>query len=185
VGVANGGSAWVATTLDGETGSRASNTAKDTGDVGVAASLAITSNGDWHVSYVNGIKETLQYVLVPGGKTSLKPEVIDDGAGLGVGAPAFADGLHVVGDDSNIQVDEATGTITVTYQDSTIGELRIATGAVSGSTHTWTVRSIPQPNRFAGFFPVRVPGMPQIANWWRTTDHTAKSISGDVAFVTP
>jgi hypothetical protein len=33
--------------------------------------------------------------------------------------------------------------------------------------------------------PVRIPGMPQIANRWRTTDHTAKSIAGDVAFVTP
>ena len=185
VGVANGGSAWVATTLDGETGARSTNTAKDTGDVGVAASLAITSNGDWHVSYVNGIKETLQYILVPGGKTGLKPEIIDDGAGLGVGAPAFADGLHVVGDDSSIQVDESTGTITVTYQDSTVGELRIATGAVSGAGHTWTVRSVPQPNRFAGFFPVHTAGLPQIANWWRTTDHTAKSISGDVAFITP
>ncbi|MEO6420079.1 MAG: hypothetical protein ABIP39_11755 [Polyangiaceae bacterium] len=185
VGVSNSGSAWVATTLDGETGSRASNSAKDTGDVGVAASLAITSNGDWHVSYINGITERLQYMSVPGGKTGLKPEIIDDGAGLGVGAPPFPDGLHIIGDDSNIQVDDNTGTVTVTYQDSTVGELRIATGAVSGATHMWSVKTVPQPNRFAGFFPVPVPGMPQIANWWRTTDHTAKTISGDVAFITP
>ena len=41
--------------------------ADDTGDVGVGASIFIARNGDWHISYVNGWTEALQYILVPGG----------------------------------------------------------------------------------------------------------------------
>ena len=49
----------------------------ETGDVGVGASLFITSTGDWHVSYVNGTTEALQYILVPGGtKQPGAPEVV-------------------------------------------------------------------------------------------------------------
>ena len=39
-----------------------------------------TSRGDWHVSYVNGWTEALQYLMVPAGNLSkpLAPEVVDD-----------------------------------------------------------------------------------------------------------
>jgi MYXO-CTERM domain-containing protein len=184
VGYSNTGGAWAATILAGETGSRPAKNAVDTGDTGVGASLAITSNGDWHVTYVNGVSETLNYVLVPGGKTPLKPEVIDDGAGYGVGAAPFADGRHIVGDDSHVTVLDG-GAVTVVYQDATVGELRVATGSPTGQTHAWTVKGVPQPNRFAGYFPHPVPASQQVINWWRATDHATKAITGDVSFVTP
>jgi MYXO-CTERM domain-containing protein len=185
VGYANTGGAWAATILDGETGSRSAKNARDTGDTGVGASLAITSNGDWHVSYVNGVTETLNYVLVPGGKTALKPEIIDDGSGYGVGSTPFGDGRHIVGDDSHLLVVDG-GAVTVVYQDATAGELRYATGNPTGQTHTWTVKAIPQPNKFAGFFPHPVPGgSQQVINWWRATDHATQAVTGDVSFVTP
>src|SRR5262249_2755326 len=70
--VAHNGGKWTTTILDGETGSRTPGSgpdggisAVDTGDVGVGASLFIAGNGDWHVSYVNGFTEALQYVFVP------------------------------------------------------------------------------------------------------------------------
>src|SRR5206468_1060065 len=95
--------------------------AVDTGDVGVGASLFIAANGDWHVSYVNGFTEALQYVFVPGGnKPPLAPEIIDDGRAVG-GMP-YGDGKHVIGDDSSINVD-ASGAVSVFYQDATAGTL--------------------------------------------------------------
>ncbi len=175
---------WASQILDGETGSRAAKNAVDTGDVGIGASLAITANGDWHITYVDGLSESLKYMLVPGGKTPLKPEIVDDGVGLGKGSPPFPDGKHIVGDDSRILVDDA-GNVTVLYQDATSGELRVATGAPGANGHTWTVKSSPQPSRFAGFFPQYVPGQALIANWWRSIDHATGDVSGDVAFVTP
>jgi hypothetical protein len=184
LGIANSGSGWAAQILDGETGSRAAKTAVDTGDDGVGASLTITADGDWHVSYVNGETETLHYMHVPGGKTPLATEVVDDGQGLGGGAAPFSDGTHIVGDDSRIEVD-GSGNVSIYYQDATVGALRVASGALSGTTHTWTLKAVPQPNRFAGFFPQSVPGGTQVSNWWRATDPTTKDITGDVTFLTP
>jgi hypothetical protein len=181
VGVQNAGGKWNATILDGETGTRPM--AMDTGDVGIGASLAITQNGDWHVSYVNGFTESLQYLEVTAGKTALKPEVVDDGRG--VNGMAFTDGQHLVGDDSSVTVDD-NGTVTIVYQDATAGTLHMATGTPSGvGVHKWTVKLVDQPSRFAGFFPHRVPGDTTIANWFRATDTTMTppSVSGDVAFV--
>jgi hypothetical protein len=78
------------------------------------------------------------------------------------------------------------GAVTVVYQDATAGELRYATGNPTGQTHTWTVKAIPQPNKFAGFFPHPVPGgSQQVINWWRATDHATQAVTGDVSFVTP
>ena len=191
VGVSKASGAWQTTILDGETGSRAPNSgpdggisAVDTGDVGVGADLFIDSNGDWHVSYVNGSLETLQYLVAPkGAAPTSKPEVVDTGMTLG-GQP-FPDGQHIVGDDSSVTV-SASGVITISYQDATVGTLRVATGTPGGAggTHTWSIAALPQPNLFAGFFSHVVPGGSSVANWWRASDAASGSISGNVAFVT-
>jgi MYXO-CTERM domain-containing protein len=184
LGISNTGAGWATQILDGETGSRAAKTAVDTGDDGVGASLAITPDGDWHVSYVNGDTETLHYLHVPGGKTPLATEVVDDGTSLGNGSPPFTDGQHIVGDDSRVEVD-GSGNVTIYYQDATVGTLRVASGALKGTTHTWTLTAVSQPNHFAGYFPQAVPGGTQVANWWRETDPTTKDVSGDVTILTP
>jgi MYXO-CTERM domain-containing protein len=178
------GGAWKTQILDGQTGANTDPMRVDTGDVGVATSLAIASNGDWHVAYVNGITEALQYITVPGGGNGkpLAPEIVDDG--LDGGKP-FADGKHVVGDDAAIQVD-ASGTVTIAYQDATAGTLKIATGSLqAGGTHKWTTKVVPQPGKFAGFFPKWVPGKNQVVNFWRQTDRTAGAVTGNVSLVQP
>jgi len=181
VGVNDAGGKWTATILDGQTGS--GQTLVDTGDDGIAANLAITANGDWHIAYVNGIQERLQYLLWPGGKgTPLAPEVIDDG--YNAGAP-YPDGQHVVGDDAAIKVD-GSGNVTVSYQDSTAGVLRVATGVPSsGGAHKWTSKTVAQQGKFAGYFPRYVGTTAQIANWWRSADRTQQTEMGDVTLVTP
>jgi hypothetical protein len=191
LGVTQSKGTWSTTIFDGETGSRAPNSgpdggisAVDTGDVGVGASLFIDTQGDWHVSYVNGSLETLQYIMVPGGTNPTnKPEVVDDGTSLN--GQAFPDGLHIVGDDSFVAVD-SSGNVTISYQDATVGTLRVAKGTPmsgAGGTHTWAQSAVSQPNLFAGFFSHFIPGQTQIANWWRASDPTSGSISGNVAFV--
>ncbi len=181
VGVSNAGGKWTATILDGETGTRPN--ATDTGDDGIAATLFIAPNGDWHVAYINGIQEHLQYLLWPGGAGQpLAPEVVDDGFDSG---KPYPDGQHIVGDDATMQVD-ASGNVKIAYQDSTAGVLRVATGAPGQSgTHTWTAKTIAQTGKFAGFFPKFVPGTSQIANWYRQTDQATKDTIGDVALVNP
>jgi hypothetical protein len=171
---------WTKTILDGETGSRTAKTAIDTGDVGIAASLAIDNAGTWHVSYVSGLDETLRYLTVSGGKPG-KSEIIDDGS-TADGKP-FTDGKHLVGDDSAIRAEGDV--ITVYYQDATVGALRRAAGTASGSTHKWDLRTLQQPNRFGGYFPQIVPGEDKVANFWEQTDHMLKSRIGDVTILAP
>jgi hypothetical protein len=182
LGLTNATGSWVVTILDGETGSRANGTAVNTGDDGVGASLFVATNGDWHVSYVDGITEVLKYLYVPGGTllNTLTPQLVDDGSK--VDGAAFADGIHIVGDDSNVRVN-ADGSISITYMDATSGALRVATG--SQTAGPWTLHAFAQPNRFAGFFPHFVPGNALIENWWRWADPTTQIISGDVAVVSP
>jgi MYXO-CTERM domain-containing protein len=178
VGISKQGGSWTSAILDGETGSRANKTAVDTGDVGVAASLYISGNGDWHVSYVNGVTEALQYLLVVGGQPG-KAEIVDDG--LGVNGTRFPDGRHIVGDDSYVREDG--GTITIAYQDATAGKLRVAVGTGTPQKHNWSLKVVDQPGRFAGFFPRFVPGESRIANFWRATDKISHDITGDVSIV--
>lgn len=175
VGLERRGNQWVSTVFDGEVGSRRDGTAKDTGDVGAAASLLIGGDGTWHVAYVDGITETLRYVRVVGGRPGA-PEVVDDGFGDGV--RPFADGKHLVGDDAALV--ETGGTITVFYQDASAGTLRMATRGDGGA---WTLRVLEQPGRFAGYFPRPVPGTDLVANFWRAVDRGTRDTSGDVAFV--
>lgn len=171
---------WVRAVIDGETGSRKDKTAIDTGDVGVAASLAIDGAGTWHVTYVSGLDETLRYLTVTGGKPG-KSEVIDDGSA--VDGKAFPDGKHLVGDDSAVRAEGDV--ITVYYQDATVGTLRRAAGTKSGATHKWDLRTLQQPNKFGGYYPQIVPGEDKVANFWEQTDHATKSRVGDVTILTP
>jgi hypothetical protein len=187
VGVANRAGTWSAQILDGQTGANSDPNRVDTGDVGIGASLAIADNGDWHVSYVNGWTESLQYLLVPAGDLSkpLAPEVVDAGTALG-GMP-YPDGQHIVGDDSSVTVD-SSGTVRIVYQDATAGALLEAIGTPGANdAHTWSVRALAQAGRFAGFFPHYVAQAQQVENWFRTTDHTRSppTVSGDVALVAP
>lgn len=179
--ISESGSSWTKTLLDGQTGT--GNTAKDTGDDGIAANLVITPNGDWNVVYVNGIQERLQLITWPGGKGApLAPEVVDDGYDNGMPYP---DGQHIVGDDATMQID-GSGNITVAYQDSTAGTLRVSTGApAQGGKHKWTSKTVAQQGKFAGYFPRFVSGTAQIANWFRTSDTSEQTESGDVTLVTP
>jgi hypothetical protein len=188
VGVANVGGTWTSAILDGQIGSNSDPMRTDTGDDGIGASLAIDSNGDWHVSYVNGWTEALEYMHVPAGNLMkpLSPEVVDDG--LHLNGMAYSDGQHIVGDDSSLTVDDS-GNIRVVYQDATAGTLHEAVGTpATGNTHMWSVKAIQQQSTwFAGFFPHYVPQATQIANWYRNTDHSMSPpvVSGDVAFVSP
>ena len=179
--ISDTGGKWTSTLLDGQTGTGTSTT--DTGDDGVDATLSIQSNGDWYIAYVNGIQEHLQLIVWPGGKgTPLKPEVIDDGYDNG---KAYPDGQHIIGDDAQMEID-GSGNITVAYQDSTAGALRVATGAPStGGAHKWTAKTVAQQGKFAGYFPKFVSGTTQIANWYRTADAVQLTEQGDVTLVTP
>ncbi|MFO0678391.1 MAG: hypothetical protein U0169_17775 [Polyangiaceae bacterium] len=173
---------WDTKILAGEVGSRADTTAKDTGDVGLAASLAIGSAGEWHVSFVDGIDEALRYLTVKAG-TIGTPELVDDGAKLD--GRVFADGKHFVGDDGFIRVEDG-GAVRIFYQDATAGTLRVATGTPDASgKHTWVLAAVAQPERFAGFFPRPVPGTRDVSNFFRHTDRATKTLSGDIAIVTP
>jgi hypothetical protein len=183
VGAVNHSGSWTALVLDGQTGANSGLA----GDDGIGASLFITSAGDWHISYVNGGTEALQYLRVPGGQLTepLPPETVDDG--LQLGGQAFPDGLHIVGDDSSVTVDDS-GTVRIVYQDATAGTLREAMGVpATGATHTWTLKAIAQPSEFAGFFPHYVAEAQSIENWFRATNDTQSPalVTGNVVFVSP
>ena len=124
----------------------------------------------------------MKYLYVPGGTllNTLVPQIVDNG--YTVDGATFSDGLHIIGDDSNVR-QNSDGSITVTYMDATAGTLRLATGATTPGT--WTLHAIAQANEFAGFFPHFVPGDTRIANWWRWADQTTQVITGNVAIVTP
>ena len=163
---------WVTTLVDGES-------AKG-GDSGIGANLFIDTAGDWHLVYVNGYSEALQYIKVTMGTTVGTAEIVDDG--LGVAGTPFADGQHLVGDDAHITV-LAGGEVHVTYQDATAGALHYAVGAPGSTGHMWSVKAITQ-DGFAGAFSgiVVANNTTQLMNWWR---QGANNIKGDVRFVTP
>ncbi|MEP7123587.1 MAG: hypothetical protein ABJE95_21845 [Byssovorax sp.] len=176
LGVASHASgAWVAKIIDGEDAM-----GKDTGDVGIGASLFIDTSNDWHIAYVDGLAESLRYVKLTGGTKASAPEVIDDGLGL-AGVP-FPDGQHLVGDDSNLVV-TPSGEVRVSFQDATAGTLHYAVGSLAADKHTWAVQEIKQEN-FAGAFShvVEIDGKLSLVNWWRAG---VPDVVGDVAVVTP
>jgi len=103
--------------------------------------------------------------------------------GSGVDGKPFPDGKHVVGDDSFV-VTQGSG-LAIYYQDATAGTLRVATSAQAAGGRTWTLKTLVQPNKFAGFFPSVVPGESKVLNFWRQTDKATKDIVGDVTLVQP
>jgi hypothetical protein len=165
---------WTTTTVDGESA------ATPSGDSGIGASLFIDGSGDWHLTYVNGYSEALQYVKVAKGTTVGKPEIIDDG--LSVAGTPNADGQHLVGDDSHVTVDPG-GVVHVTYQDATVGALHYAVGQPGSTGHMWQVKAIAQ-QEFAGAFSniVVVNNQLQLVNWWRVGGN---SVHGDVRILSP
>lgn len=169
-----GGGKWTRTILDGETGLRSDKTARDTGDVGIAASLAIAPTGIWHVSYVNGIDETLRYITATDNKPG-KSEVIDDGSS--VDGKAFPDGKHLVGDDSAIRVDGDV--VTVYYTDSSSLGVRKAVGTTQGGSRKWDLRTVPLQKTWV-LFPAFVPGDSKALAFWRQTTRSNKTVEGDV-----
>lgn len=102
---------------------------RDEGDFGAWSSLAIGSDGVWHVAYVDGYDETLNYVRVQGTARMGMPEIIDDGSRVGM--TAFEDGKHLVGDSVMITLD-AMNTPRVVYQDTSAGTLRYAQRGAMG-----------------------------------------------------
>jgi hypothetical protein len=181
LGLSNAGGKWAVQILDGQTGANNDPMRMDTGDVGIGASLFVAPNGDWHIAYVNGLTERLQYLLVPGGGKPLTPEIVDDGLNNGMPYP---DGKHIVGDDATISVDNGTGSVTIAYQDATVGTLRVAKGALMmGGAHKWTATTIMQAGKFAGFFPRFVEGN-TLVNFYRQTNRASQEIFGDVSLVT-
>ena len=147
----------------------------NTGDKGIGTSLDIDDAGNFHVAYVDGLDEAVNYVMVQGGTTPQAAETVDDGLGMG-------DGVHLVGDDSDIVV-TPSGEVRISYQDATGGTLRYAIGTPNGNAHDWTVTDVAQ-DAFAGAFSVQINngGALQVLNWWRVASPNAL---GDVALVTP
>ncbi|MDF2693890.1 MAG: hypothetical protein K0S65_2273 [Labilithrix sp.] len=171
---------WERVILDGETGKRDDKTAIDTGDVGIAASLAIGTGGIWHVSYVNGLDETLRYISVADGKPG-KSEIVDDGSTVD-GKP-HGDGKHIVGDDSVIRADGDV--ITIYYADSSSLGLRRAVGTGAGAnSHKWDLRSMKQENKWVAF-PQFVPDEDKVAAWWRQSTRATKTVEGNVIVLSP
>jgi hypothetical protein len=157
---------WTTTSVDGQNGD------VDTGDKGIGSSLFIDTGDNFHITYVDGLSESLNYVMVAGGTAPGAIEVVDDGL-------SPADGPHLVGDDSNVFVTQG-GEVRVSYQDATAGQLRVARRTAAG---TWEVQTIEQEG-FAGFFSrqVEVNGGLQVLNWWRVASPVA---TGDVRLLSP
>jgi len=162
----NKGGKWTVTPanapLDGWTGDAKSDAGK--GDRGIGATLAIDASGNWHVAYVDGLKEGLMYKFVPGGDLSkAAPAVsVDDGTTAdGSVGTKFTDGQHLVGENAHLVV--AGADVKLVYQDSTAGTLHWAKGA-GGATAKFT-RGIVKQDGTAGFFP-RIVGN-QVVNFFR------------------
>lgn len=170
-GVSSSGSTWGQPfTIDGQDDS---NPAKpvDTGDVGLGASLAVDSAGDWHVAYVSGIDESLKYAVLRAGALPAQISVVDDGV--------RADSQAVVGDDTSIYL--AGSEVRIAYQDATNGLLQYA----SGSPGAWSVRTLETPaGGFSGAFSkiLDVGGKVQVMTWRRVAKPRTE---GDVLFLTP
>ncbi len=172
VALASSGSGWSRVVVDGGVAPDGS-----IGDVGIGASLFVDAQG-WHLSYVDGYNEALKYAQVVGGVVQ-SVEVVDDGLGNGLGT---ADGLHVVGDDSFIDV-TPQGEVHISYQDATTGKLRYAVGVPASTGHTWTVKEA-QTDGFGGFFSsqVKLDNQLRLVHWWRKSKERTE---GNVAVISP
>ncbi|HZO12522.1 MAG TPA: hypothetical protein VFB62_04670, partial [Polyangiaceae bacterium] len=163
------GGMWTSQVVDGEVNGT------DTGDKGIGASLFVDKDDVFHMSYVDGLSESLNYVALPGGTAPGSVEVVDDGLSAG-------DGPHLVGDDSHIFV-RPGGEVHISYQDATAGSLRVAVGTPSSAMHTWTTNTMEQQG-FAGFFSrqIEFDGGVKVLNFWRVASPKAE---GNVRLLTP
>ncbi len=171
--VNKGADGWTVTVVDG--GPQADGTFSDTG---VGTSLFIDADGTWHLAYVDGYAEALKYASFTNG--TLDRETVDDG--LAVNNVAFPDGQHVIGDDANVSVIQ--GVITVTYQDASSGDLRIAERNPGGDG--WNQRVL-ETEYFGGFFSKQLPDG-RVVSWGRRIEPGADGnpISvGNVTVVSP
>jgi hypothetical protein len=152
-------------------------------DDGQSASLVVDGSGDWHVVYVDATAGQLVYLDVLGATTPATPSLVDDGSS--VDGQGFADGVHLVGAGAKLTFD-ASGAPRVYYGDATAGTLRIASGSRSGTgasaAYKWTLSTVAQAGRFAGLFPLPLPGSSKIGNAYRSVD-TAGETHGDYVFV--
>jgi hypothetical protein len=112
-------------TLDGADGS----------DVGWYPSVAVTSDGVVHVTYVDASHDNLMYIDT----MTNTPAVVDDGYRIdgmttdGIPRPVY----HLVGDDSGLV--DTGGVTAVAYQDATSHLLELSTQNMDG---TWTRKDI-------------------------------------------
>jgi MYXO-CTERM domain-containing protein len=170
VAATSAGGAWATVVVDGEDAM-----GNNTGDKGIGCSLDIDDAGNFHIAYVDGLDEAVNYAMVQGGTTPVANELVDSGLGDG-------DGVHLVGDDSSIYVTPG-GEVRISYQDATNGTLKLAVGVPNGNAHDWTT-TVAQQDGFAGAFSVQldVGGALQVLNWWRVATPSAL---GDVRVVQP
>ena len=180
------GAAWKNELVDGMIPSTGPmDPGQETGDTGIGASLFIDKAGDWHVAYVDGLKETVRYLKLAGGAapTSYPPKAItvDDGKAITGTSP---DGNHIVGDDTSIYVD-AMGAVHLAYMDATSGKLRTATLAPGGMAFTVKEAAL-DAKKFGGYFSQQflLAGKLTVATWWRVGNKSTP-IAGDVSFLTP
>jgi hypothetical protein len=167
------GNTWDVKIADGQTGT---DPGVDNGDVGIGAALAIDDKDDWHLAYINGLDETLRYLLLKGGIVAdgQQSEVVDYGGPPGSNEPS-AD-KNLVGDDSSIQI--ADNKIFIAYQNATAGKLRVAVKPLSGGN--WARTEVKQDGKFAGFFSQQVATGEgrKLLNFWRTG---GAKVEGNVA----
>ncbi|MBI5490898.1 MAG: hypothetical protein HY905_26435, partial [Deltaproteobacteria bacterium] len=138
--------AWTVTVLDGAGG-----------DAGWYPSLDIDAAGQRHISFVDGIAETLVYLNPDSGVR----EVVD-------GRTIAGRERNIVGDDSTIRV-TASGEIWIAYQDATARTLLLAHRTAPG---TWEVRSVDTEDS-SGFFANMTLGTdgetPVLSTYWHRT----------------
>jgi hypothetical protein len=128
------GGAWSATFLDGNMSGV---------DVGQFASAAVAADGSLHVAYVDAVQKQLLYKHIAGGSVPMMPDVVDDGTRMG-------EMPHAVGAGANLVLDES-GQPRVVYQDQTLSDLELATGAPS-----WSHRSVADGIPGFGFYPHQI-----------------------------
>ena len=166
-----GDSTWDVTTIDGGLVNGVYS------DVGIGNSLFVDSQGAFYLAYVDGYAETLKFASDASG--GLEIETIDDG--LGVNGVPHPDGQHIIGDDANVMV--SGGTVQVTYQDSSSGDLRLA---ARNGANDWDVKVI-ETGAFGGFFSKQLSDG-RIVSWGRRIeqDETLGARGyGDVTVTTP
>lgn len=155
------------------------NTAIQSGDCGIGASLFVDSSDEWYVSYVDGTEEQLKYVHFSSDASPAPSSImlVDDGSSDG--ATAFTDGRHVVGDDSSIVV-TPSGEVRIVYQDATAGHAMMATRPSGASpTAPWS-RAVIDATDSTGYFleQVLAGNTSYVATWYRREGLTGMGANG-------